>query len=100
MQKMYRQGDLLLIQVDELGNFCNLKEGKIIIKSSVTGHTHEITDGAVYDNESSWRDRANFYISIPEGGAKLIHEEHKAIPLEEGIYKVIRQREVNGYVKD
>lgn len=98
--KQYRQGDLLFIETEKLGENCHLINSKIVLDSSITGHNHEITIGEVFTHEPSWSDRANFYVKIPNGGAEIIHPEHKSIPLSEGIYKVIRQREVNGYVRD
>lgn len=96
---MYRQGDLLFIKVDTAPRGI-MKESKVVLGSSVTGHDHAITEGKVYENNPSWEDKANFYVEIPEGGADLVHPEHKTIPLEEGVYQVIRQREVHGYVRD
>jgi hypothetical protein len=95
---MYRQGDLLFIKTNERPEG-KKKHGLVVLGSSITGHDHAITSGAVYVNEPTWRDRANFYVEVPEG-ADLIHPEHKTIPLPAGIYQVIRQREVTGYVKD
>lgn len=98
--KQYRQGDLLFIEAKELGNDVHLINSKVVLGSSITGHNHAITEGRVFTHEPTWGDRANFYVEIPDGGAELIHPEHKTIPLSAGIYKVIRQREVNGYVRD
>ena len=97
---MYRQGDLLFIKSDSLGDDCKLKHGLVVLGSSITGHDHAITAGKVFTHDPVWRDNANFYVEIPPEGANLYHPEHKTIPLPGGFYKVIRQREVNGYVKD
>lgn len=99
METMYRQGDLLFIKTESSPKG-ERQSSRVVLGSSVTGHNHEITDGAVYVNEPTWSDRASFYVEIPSGGAELIHPEHKTIGLSSGVYKVIRQREVNGYVKD
>lgn len=95
---MYRQGDLLFIETQEVRG--KKKHGLDILTSSITGHSHSITKGEVYINEPSWGNRGNFYVVIPEGGADLVHQEHKTINLPQGIYEVRRQREVNGYVLD
>lgn len=101
MKTMYRQGDLLFIKADSLGESCMEQHGLVVLGSQITGHDHAITKGKVYSHTPDrWDDRANFYVEIPVGGAELTHPEHKTIALEEGIYQVIRQREVNGYVKD
>lgn len=100
MKEMYRQGDLLFIKVDHAPKGTQ-KHNRIVLDSMITGHNHEITKGEVYTHEPErWADRSNFYVVIPQGGAELIHPEHRSIPLSEGVYSVIRQREVNGYVKD
>ncbi len=97
---MHRQGDLLFIKIDKEPKGI-IQNSKDILKSSVTGHSHKLTEGVIYVNEDvSWENKGNFYLKIPCGGSKVIHEEHKEIPLEEGIWEVRRQREVNGYVKD
>lgn len=101
--KMYRQGDLLFIKTDESIRG-TLKNDKIVLGSSVTGHDHKLSEGEVYEVNRADFDRfdrvPNFYVRIPDEGAKLLHPEHKTIPLPGGVYKVIRQREVNGYVQD
>lgn len=98
--KMYRQGDLLFIKTEKEPEG-NRKHGLVVLGSSITGHDHAITAGEIYEHQPErWGDNANFYVVIPSGGAELTHPEHKTIPLEEGTYRVIRQREVNGYVQD
>lgn len=96
---MYRQGDLLFIATKN--NPTGQKtHSKIVLASSITGHNHEITKGEVWIHEPEWGDNSNFYVVIPEGGADLIHPEHRTINFPEGVYRVIRQREVGGYIKD
>jgi len=99
MKTMYRQGDLLFIKAEKLGEGCNPTHSLVVLGSNITGHDHKLTKGIVYTHNPTWRDNANFYIQVPEG-TELVHPEHRTIPLSEGIYKVIRQREVNGYVRD
>ena len=99
---MYRQGDLLFIKREARQFPAGIKKNsRVVLGSTITGHEHKITEGEVYVNDNvNGRDPGNFYVVIPEGGAELVHPEHKSIPLEEGIYEVRRQREVNGYVQD
>lgn len=96
---MYRQGDLLFIKTDTEPSGAK-KHDMVVLGSSITGHEHAITAGEVWTNQPTRKNNANFYVVIPSGGANLVHPEHKTIPLQEGVYKVIRQREVNGYVRD
>lgn len=105
---MYRQGDLLFILTTDspVGQKKTGKDSTVVLGSTVTGHDHKLVKGEVYvvdrGEVDRWeRDRTpNFYITVPNGGTDLVHPEHKTIPLGEGTYKVIRQREVNGYVRD
>lgn len=96
---MYRQGDLLFIKTDSLSSDAVETKSLVVLGSNITGHDHAITKGKVYTHEPTWSNRANFYVSVPDG-ADLTHPEHRTIPLPAGTYEVIRQREVNGYVRD
>lgn len=100
-KKMYRQGDLLVIETKELPSSAIKTHGLNILGSSVTGHTHKINKevNEVYINEPTWRNKGNFYLVLTEDDT-LVHEEHGTIKLPAGIYEVRRQREVNGYVAD
>lgn len=100
---MYRQGDLLFIKTEEGIDESKLKHGDdalVVLGSHITGHNHAIRKGQVYTHEPKWSNNANFFVVVPEEGTELYHPEHKTIPLPGGTYKVIRQREVKGYVKD
>ena len=113
---MYRQGDVLLRRVD------TLKEGLAAVPSApkvilafgeTTGHHHRFEDPNVVAFIKEGDDLmmaggskienlpAAFVgeptqvqaVTIPEGGAALVHEEHDAIQVAPGTYEVIRQRE-------
>jgi hypothetical protein len=96
---MYRQGDLLFIKTEGEPKGQKI-HGTVVLGSNITGHNHELKAGEVFVHRPEWQDNSNFYIRVPVGGTELIHPEHKSIPLSEGVYKVIRQREVKGYVRD
>lgn len=96
MKKMYRQGDLLFIQVKMPSENVKERKTKVILGSAVTGHAHTLTNGTVYETDNPGR----FYLNITEEDARVVHEEHGPIPLEMGWWEVRRQREVNGFVQD
>ena len=89
----YRQGDVLLVRVDELpGKIEEIdrEKGRLVLaRGEATGHAHVV------------RERRSRLVRDAEGEtfldvaapAKLEHEEHGPIALEPGVYKVIRQRE-------
>ncbi len=90
---MYRQGDVLLIRVNHipLGALPEDRaDGRIILAyGEATGHAHAIAeaDAEVFSHEG------RRFVRIGLGGATLAHEEHGAIPLPAGEYRVVTQRE-------
>lgn len=98
MKRMYRQGDLLFIETTTVQG--SYRSGLDILKSSVTGHSHRLSQGKIYVNEStSFSNPGNFYLKL-DGPAQVTHEEHGPIPLTPGVWEVRRQKEVGGYVQD
>lgn len=91
-KKMYRQGDVLLKEVESLPSNMRTKKDRIVGEGEATGHAHVITYGAVFEtlnNEPKLYVKAYKY-------TKINHEEHESIQIESGIYEVVRQREYLG----
>ena len=86
MVKMYRQGDLLFMEVDSIPKIAKFVENSIIVRGEVTGHAHRIVNGQVF---RTWDQT---YLQADQG-ARVVHEEHGPIELEAGVYVVVRQRE-------
>ncbi|MFD7498755.1 MULTISPECIES: hypothetical protein [Streptomyces] len=97
---MYRQGDVLIVSLDESAVPAHLvdapgepRDGKgrmVLALGEVTGHAH-----AVQGPGRLMREAGAFgpmLLHLPEGG-RVVHEEHAAIPLSKGWYRVVRQRE-------
>jgi hypothetical protein len=95
MSKQYRQGDVLLVEIDQplrTVKPINPEEGRIILaRSELSGHAYAIQEGegAVKFFEGVGDRR---YLFLTEIG-RLEHEEHGPIVLESGWYEVRRQRE-------
>jgi hypothetical protein len=92
---LYRQGDVLLIKVDQIGGErhpIDRDNGRIVLAyGEATGHAHAIEN----INVTFWEivgsdDRA---LTVGTDGAELVHEEHATIYLSAGDYIVRRQRE-------
>lgn len=95
MNKMYRQGDVLLQKVNELPSNAKPKKDDIILRGEATGHAHRIANGQIYETiqkEIFHPEIKTMYI-VAKKSARLVHEEHAPIDIEIGIYIVIRQRE-------
>jgi hypothetical protein len=95
---MYRQGDVLVIPIDESAMPTNVipaprdRSGRMVLAyGEATGHAHVATgDGlrllCLPD------DLESMFLHVERYG-RLSHEEHGPIPLPVGYYRVVRQRE-------
>lgn len=99
----YRQGDLLFIKIDNIpDNYLNHKEDNIILQSSSIANPHIVKNGYFYpyQREDSY-DRKNIHGYLDAlGETNILHKEHPSLPIPKGYYKIIRQKEANGYVID
>ena len=94
---MFRQGDVLLVQVDEIPSDatpCKVEGDVILAYGEVTGHAHRLEAGTVKPLAKGgvWEPTAERFIQVLEG-AVLRHEEHGSIPIPKGRYRVVQQRE-------
>nr|MDO8116609.1 hypothetical protein [Candidatus Sigynarchaeota archaeon] len=81
-----RQGDVLLVEVDEIPKRAKQLQTKIILEGEATGHAHRIVHGEIF------QEFTDMFVDAGDG-TKLVHDEHGPIKLEPGIYKVVRQAE-------
>ncbi|MFJ5946575.1 hypothetical protein [Streptomyces noursei] len=97
---MYRQGDVLIVPVAEgalpehvrgLADEPRDARGRMVLAlGEVTGHAHAVVGpGALRWVSGAW---GPMLLHVPDGG-RVVHEEHAAIPLPKGWYRVVRQRE-------
>ena len=89
---MYRQGDVLLERVNKIPTGLRLQKasGRIILAhGEVTGHHHSI-DADAADWWKGDDDEQYVEVKMP---AEVVHQEHRAIAILPGKYKVRRQRE-------
>jgi hypothetical protein len=96
---MYRQGDVLVIPVDEVpAGLVPVKRDDrdriVLAEGEVTGHAHAIAapDAELFSDPSATADAADRYLRV-RSIATLDHEEHGTITLTPGDYIVRRQRE-------
>ncbi len=96
---LYRQGDVLLQRIDEIPDDaqpCAMTGDVILAYGEVTGHAHRLSPETVkpFAKGGVWSADAERFIRALDG-AELRHEEHGAIALAPGCYRVIQQREYN-----
>ncbi|MQS17815.1 hypothetical protein F7Q99_37905 [Streptomyces kaniharaensis] len=97
---MYRQGDVLIVPVEEsvvpprvaaLAVQPRDSRGRMVLAlGEVTGHAHAVVGPGTLRREAGPFGAG--WLHLPEGG-RVVHEEHAAIPLAKGWYRVVRQRE-------
>ena len=88
MSLHHRQGDLLFVRQDARPETdLTARPGHVIVIGEASGHAHRLTAGAVLEAPNG-----TLYLDLPVA-AKVVHEEHNAITLERGRWRVIRQRE-------
>ncbi|GAA1263256.1 hypothetical protein GCM10009665_61070 [Kitasatospora nipponensis] len=97
---MYRQGDVLIAPVPEstgpVGTTGLTRQprdvrGRLVLAlGEVTGHAHAVLGAGELLREPGPFGAA--WLHLPEGG-RVVHEEHAAIALPKGWYRVVRQRE-------
>lgn len=86
---LYRQGDVLLTQVDEIPS-CILIErterGVVLAEGEVTGHAHRIASrhASLYRTETD----AKYMRVMGPAPVALEHEEHSTVELPPGNYKI------------
>lgn len=110
MGKIYRQGDVMLVEVDTIPDgLAKRDEGAVILAfGEHTGHHHRFQEGSgvcgfykegaedhtIGGGTAVVGQPTNVvYLSVPTEGADLVHEEHDSISVEGGDYEVRRQRE-------
>jgi hypothetical protein len=98
---MYRQGDVLIVPVDAekvpsylvdaSGEQRDVRGRLVLALGEVTGHAHAVTGPGRLIREPGDAS-GRMLLHLPSGG-RVVHEEHAAIPLPKGWFRVVRQRE-------
>ena len=97
MRPLYRQGDVLLIPIDDVprnAKAVHRENGKLILAhGEATGHHHAF-DVDVTNVELVTKEGADeLYLLVHGTPAPLTHQEHDTIHVDPGAYEVRRQRE-------
>jgi hypothetical protein len=97
---VFRQGDVLIVSIAEASvpeavlsagpQHRAGGERMILALGESTGHAHAVVGkGSLYPAVTLSEPA---YLHLPSGG-RVVHEEHGAIPLPKGWFRVVRQRE-------
>ena len=85
----YRHGDVMLEQVPSLPSSATPTQGAILARGELTGHSHRIENAQA---AQLFIHNGQTFVQIKQPTA-IIHEEHRAIPLEAATYRYWMQRE-------
>lgn len=106
-RELCAQGDILLERVDDVQPVLPEEpmgldpDGALVLaRGEVSGHRHAIHGGAVLFRDDALardipRDLYVGHVRVTAPGTELVHEEHAAIALAPGTYRVRRQRELD-----
>ena len=86
----FRHGDVMVEEVAMLPDVRRKAQHTILAHGELTGHCHRIAErGAadLYDTPDG------MFLHVTAKEATLVHDEHDAIKLDAGFYRVWRQRE-------
>jgi len=86
--RMYRQGDLLIAEIEELPAGLKQKD-KVLAYGEATGHKHQfLSEQALVFCD----DKQQQFLKLSQE-CELVHEEHETIAIPAGVYRVVQQRE-------
>ncbi|QLE40260.1 hypothetical protein FD723_07190 [Nostoc sp. C052] len=87
---LYRHGDVLIKRIVTLPVAAQKRVGATLAHGEITGHSHRIQQSNAVQ---LWAHGSNLFLEVKEPSATLVHEEHRAIELPQGLYRVWKQRE-------
>lgn len=96
--RLIQQGDVLLFAGVVMPADARAVERRVLALGEATGHAHrlaEASDGLLYEAPDG-----TLYLRVGPGGATVTHEEHQAVSLAPGDYRVGRVREYDHWEEE
>lgn len=87
--KIYRHGDVLLKETARIPKGAKPLKDKVLAYGEVTGHSHRFENPGEIERYQ-FEDRLFLSVLKP---SKLVHEEHKPLLIDGGMYEQIQERE-------
>lgn len=91
---IYRQGDLGITPITKLPDNLKIVKSPILAYGEATGHKHQLLERTANQFSVLEDSAGNTYLKIGQP-TDLIHEEHKTITIEKGLYFISHEREYN-----
>jgi hypothetical protein len=90
-ENLWRHGDVLIQAAATLPEGAVRRSGSVLAYGEVTGHSHRVE--ASESAELWWVEESDSLYLRVLAPTRIVHEEHRPIPLGPGIYRVWQQRE-------
>jgi hypothetical protein len=92
------QGDVSILRVTTAPATTPIPRAGVIVVEGETGHTHSVHGPGMFDRSSGGSDGLTVgTLTVPDGADVLMsHQEHGALLIAPGTYRVGRQREFAG----
>jgi hypothetical protein len=89
----YRHGDVILKKVKNVPTKATAvkNDKRVLAYGEVTGHSHRFVESP--DPMPFFKFDDKTYCQVTGSNAMLIHEEHNALVIPEGVYEIVIQRE-------
>jgi hypothetical protein len=94
----WRQGDIYFVRLDQGPDLDGAKPVKtgVIARGEQTGHMHRVSTPSLADGAALVMLGPAMYLTSPEIGTTILHDEHGALELPAGLYAVVNQQEFDG----
>jgi len=96
MSEFFQQGDVIIERIDELPEGIKKLDGFVLEEGETPGHFHELAvmepekkQVSVFEDNEHQKYMQNFI------GTMLTHQEHKAIEIPPGTYRIRKVQEFN-----
>lgn len=94
MKNIFRQGDILFVEMEKLPELHSKEVAEFVIaEGEVSGHKHKLTIERPKTKVRISSDSKGYYLDVSGDEASVVHEDHATITLKPGKYHVYRQRE-------
>src|SRR5262249_44258257 len=87
--KLWGHGGVLIQTVEEVAGGGIRRSGGILAYCGGDGHSHRVE---TLDRAELWQVRDTLYLRVV-APTRIVHEEHRPLSLEPGVYRVWQQRE-------
>jgi hypothetical protein len=87
---MWRQGDVFIDSVNRIPAGAKRVGHGVLIEGEATGHSHRLES---LDVAEVFRNGDELFVRVFTESTRIVHEEHGAITLPRGVYRVWQQRE-------